>query len=474
MTKKSLRKISFAAITIMFINLLLPLITFSETTNDGSDSGSSIRMVSSQNFSNLIGNSFLQRNTPILEFTPTQSQSNGFIFSLPFGINSVSKIDFAQLTPSDLVLRDETDGSYLTDFTIFATYDYDSETDQDKLNPYRIVLKMGSNLIADHLYSLWMSSSSSNTEIHLAESGIYSTSIMVGTYMSYVHSNVVYSDIDEEDSQYFDHFTVPAVSTIPSGIGINVADNLITGTNAQQEYSTNNGVTWSPAADGGTLHSFAASEVVMVRLKATSTIMPSGTTPPFSIAGAAPAPQGISLDIAGNQIMGTTVLQEYTTDNGNSWLPAKVGSTSYIFSGLEKVMVRFKATSIAVASEATIPITVPTRAPAPLGITVDVGFNQIKGTTLLQEYTRNAGTTWTTASSGNTPLTFVEGDRVRVRVKATANALASSATPIVSVAAPANAPTGIDVNVALGIITGTRLDQVYSVDDGLSWYPASN
>lgn len=265
-------------------------------------------------------------------------------------------------------------------------------------------------------------------------------------------------------------YNMPPAAAAPSGISIDAVQKLITNTTNLMEFSTNNGTSWTTATNLNTPFTFVGGEVIQLRFKATAdnvaSLVNTINVPP---AAAAPA---INVNVAGNQITGTTTLQEYSLNNGTSWTTAKNGSTPFTFVGGESIQVRIKATVNLVASAVTV-INVPLAANAPSGISVNVAEDQITGTTALQEYTITDGTFWSPAAEGFTPITFLGGEKVKVRIQATKSALASTATATVTTIPLAAAPQGIKVNVTGNLITGTHTSQEYTTNNGISWTDAS-
>ncbi|WP_187434500.1 S-layer homology domain-containing protein [Paenibacillus methanolicus] len=282
----------------------------------------------------------------------------------------------------------------------------------------------------------------------------------------------IYVRVAAQPTNYRLVASIAPVAAAPIGVGVDVAANQITGTTAQQEYSTNNGTTWADATATNTSHEFVGGEAILVRVKATASELASATTTAIHVAPAAGAPSDVGVDVAANQITGTTSQQEYSTNNGATWADATATKTSYNFVGGESIQVREKATTSQLASAATtIHIALATGAPS--GVSVDVAANQITGTTEEQEYSTNNGATWADASASATSHNFVGGESVVVRVKATASELASASTTAIRIASAAGAPSGVGVDVASNQITGTTAQQEYSTNNGTTWADAT-
>jgi len=226
--------------------------------------------------------------------------------------------------------------------------------------------------------------------------------------------------------------------------------------------------TWTNALATNTSVTFVAGDVYVRQ-----TALPTNFHEVATIVAVATAPTSIGINVAAGQITGTTATQQYSVDGGTTWNDATATNTAVTFAGGNAIVVREKATASALASDSTTPILVQAAATAPTNIGIDVAAGQITGTATTQQYSVDGGTTWHDATATNTAVTFAGGNSVVVREKATASAFASASTIPINVAAPATAPNGSGINVAVGQITGTTATQQYSLDGGTTWNDAT-
>lgn len=160
----------------------------------------------------------------------------------------------------------------------------------------------------------------------------------------------------------------------------------------------------------------------------------------------------MGVNVASGQITGTTTAMQYSVDSTNgtdgNWTTASATTTPVTFTP-GNVYVRQTAEPTSFRLVATI----AAAATAPTGIGINVAAGQITGTKATQQYSLDGGTTWDDATETNTPVTFVAGNSVVVREKATASALASASTTPITVAAPVAAPTATIVKGSYGSTT---------------------
>jgi hypothetical protein len=117
---------------------------------------------------------------------------------------------------------------------------------------------------------------------------------------------------------------------------------------------------------------------------------------------------------------------------------------------------------------------------APTGVSVSLAGNAdgtatatISGTSTLEQYSVNGGSTWANCTGTSETVTIpTTGNTagIEVRTAATNSDIASVATTAFVVSAQAAAPT-VQVNVSAGTITGTSSLEEYSLDGGATWNP---
>jgi len=117
--------------------------------------------------------------------------------------------------------------------------------------------------------------------------------------------------------------SIASAAGAPSGIGVDVSANQITGTTALQEYSTDNGATWTNATASRTSHGFVGGEAIKVRARATAGELASAATTAIHVTAAAEAPNGVTANLSGGQaavkLAGADLTMEYSRDGGTTW-----------------------------------------------------------------------------------------------------------------------------------------------------------
>ncbi|MFC4305285.1 S-layer homology domain-containing protein [Cohnella boryungensis] len=150
----------------------------------------------------------------------------------------------------------------------------------------------------------WLSASDTNTVVSFTAGNLYVREVALPTNYRLVAS-------------------IASAAGAPSGIGVDVSANQITGTTALQEYSTDNGATWANATAPHTSHAFVGGEAVKVRVKATASELASAATTAIHVATAASAPSGVSANLSGGQaavkLVGANLTMEYSRDGGTTW-----------------------------------------------------------------------------------------------------------------------------------------------------------
>ena len=243
-----------------------------------------------------------------------------------------------------------------------------------------------------------------------------------------------------------------------SGVGIDVAAGIITGTATTMQYSldstTGSDGTWADCTATNTAVTFAAGDVY-VRAKAQIANYRLVAT----IASAAGAPT-LGFDDVANIITGLDATYEYKIDAGEWTAGTVVGD----FSGTKTVLVRVKATTSAFPS-ANQTINFTTNLDLS-GVGIDVAAGNVTGTATTMQYSLDSTTgsdgTWTDCTATNTAVTFAEG-KVYVRAKAQTANYRLAAT----IASAAEAPTSlVTYDVAAGTVTGLAATYECSLNGG--------
>jgi hypothetical protein len=278
----------------------------------------------------------------------------------------------------------------------------------------------------------------------------------------------------------------------PTGVSVSLAGNAdgtatatISGTSTLEQYSVNGGSTWANCtgtSETVTIPTTGNTAGIEVRTAATNSDIASVATTAFVVSAQAAAPT-VQVNVSAGTITGTSSLEEYSLDGGATWNPCIANTTSIsVPTNGATIEVRTAGTTTALASVATTPIVVSAQAAAPT-VAVNVGEGIINGTSTLEEYSVDGGTTWNPCTATITAITVgipTDGTgSIEVRTAGTTRALASLPTTAVSVAQQGNAPKGLTLTSSgtgdgtNGTISGTDATMQYSTDGGITWTTCS-
>jgi uncharacterized protein YjdB len=239
-----------------------------------------------------------------------------------------------------------------------------------------------------------------------------------------------------------------------SGVGINIADGIITGTTSEMQYSLNstNGTNgeWEDCSSGDTEVVFTEG-TIYIRAK----VQPSN----FRWLAALSAPEAplLSYDDITNTILDLDNTYEYCIDSGE-WISGDIPGD---FSGDKMVQVRWKATADLLPSRSQI-ITFTQNLDLS-GVSVNVAAGTITGTTEMMQYSLDSSNgldgSWSDCSDSSTDVSFSEG-KVYIRAKIQPGNFSLVATLSIP-----EAPALVSDDVANTII-GLNDDYEYRIETG--------
>lgn len=226
------------------------------------------------------------------------------------------------------------------------------------------------------------------------------------------------------------------------------------------EYSADGGKTWQDATDPLDISDHTG-ETILIRQPATDDEFASAIA--TVIIPERPDGPVLILDTK-KETVNTTADMEYSTDGGNTWVPATEPLDVSDLAGTE-IQVRYPATEDAPASSVTT-VTIHERRPAP-DVTLDTNTGTISPSTDL-EYSDDGGETWKPCPDPF-DASDMAGEDIIIREPATGTDLPGEE---ITIHIPEKQPTP-DVSLDTGKETvNTTGDMEYSTDGGVTWQPA--
>lgn len=272
--------------------------------------------------------------------------------------------------------------------------------------------------------------------------------------------------------------SIPSRSVAPTGVtatgetGLNTNDGTLTNVTTEMEYKKGTAGAWTDVP--GTSVTGLTPETYYVRTKATATAFTSASVQ-VTVSAFTKMPEATPaavIDYATEQLAGLTPSGSYMVNDTAITVPVD-GKLEIDSSWLgTSLSILKKGDGSTTTDSAVQTLSIPSRAAAPVGVTVtDVTYNganngTIQNLTVQMEYKIGSTGLWTEAT--DTMITDLAPDTYYVREKATATAFASIAAQVIvhdSNAVIPSAPevTADDLN---NTIVGLDTSMEFSVDDG--------
>ena len=271
----------------------------------------------------------------------------------------------------------------------------------------------------------------------------------------------------------------PPPGPAPTGIVLDMSDEIVTGVSTLMEYSTN-GTRWSSInADQLNVTHFipaasARADVTLsIRFRAAGGAVAS-LSDDIILPRRPPTPTIAEVRFDGiTETIAATTLMEYRAGTTGAFAPVPPGGVlpETVGPSSQRFQLRISATSNDFAS-AIRTVTMPARRAAPNAV-YNSSSDRVTSVSPSMEFSIDGGTTWTSVTGAFIPRSdFGSGTSIMVRTKATASSPSSNIKTVDLPGPPAAAPAGITLDFINEIVSGVSDLMEYSTN-GSTWKPIS-